>query len=176
MSATVSSSKPKGFDERAYMDLVAMLPLRPIRSERELDRAIKMLDSLLDRPKLTRTEQDYLDVLTDLVEKYESEAYPEEPVSDADMLAHLLEARGITQTELAAAVSIAGSTISDVLHGKRKLRREHIGRLAAFFCVAPSVFAFDDEEVARARQAGAKSSDSVSRRRARTGKNPQASR
>lgn len=152
MRATVSNSKQKGFDERAYMGLVAMLPLRPIRSERELDRAIKMLDSMLDRPKLTKTEHDYLDVLTDLVEKYESEAYPEEPVSDAAMLAHLLEARGITQTELAASVGIAGATISDVLHGKRKLRREHIGRLAAFFCVAPSVFGFDEEEAARAKQ------------------------
>lgn len=138
-------STSAGFDERAYLGLVATLPLRPIRSERELDRAMKMVDSLVDRPKLTKTEQDYLDVLTDLVEKYESEAYPPEPATDAEMLAHLLEAKGIKQTELAAAVGISGSTISDVLHGKRKLRREHIGRLASFFGVSPAVFGFGEE-------------------------------
>src|SRR5581483_3709573 len=131
-----------GFDERAYLGLVATLPLRPIRSERQLDRAMKMVDSLLERPKLSTAEQDYLDVLTDLIEKYETEAYPAEPASDVEMLAHLLDARGTTQTQLAAAVGMAGSTISDVLRGKRNLRREHIGRLAAFFGVSPAVFSF----------------------------------
>lgn len=135
-----------GFDQNAYLGLVATLPLRPIRSVRDLDRAAKMIDSLLDRPKLTKAERDYLDVLTDLVEKYESQVYPAEPASDAEMLAHLLDARGISQTELAAGVGIAGSTISEVLHGKRKLRREHVGRLAAFFGVSPAVFGFGRPE------------------------------
>ena len=100
----------------------------------------------MDRHKLTKAERDYLDVLTDLVEKYESQAYPAEPASDAEMLAHLLDARGMSQTELAAGVGIAGSTISEVLHGKRKLRREHVGRLAAFFGVSPAVFRFGRPE------------------------------
>ncbi|HET6879985.1 MAG TPA: helix-turn-helix domain-containing protein [Pirellulales bacterium] len=132
-----------GFDQNAYLGLVATLPLRPIRSDRELDRATKMIDSLLERPKLTKAEQDYLDVLTDLVEKYEAEAYPAQPASDAEMLAHLLDARGMSQTELATKVGIAGSTISEVLHGKRQLRREHVARLAAFFGVSTAVFGFD---------------------------------
>lgn len=129
-----------GFDQNAYLGLVATLPLRPIRSDRELDRAAKMIDSLLERPKLTKAEQDYLDVLTDLVEKYESAAYPAQPASDAEMLAHLLDARGMNQTQLASEIGIAGSTISEVLHGKRKLRREHVDRLAAFFGVSTAVF------------------------------------
>jgi HTH-type transcriptional regulator/antitoxin HigA len=132
-----------GFDQYAYLRLVATLPLRPIRSDRELDRATKMIDSLLDHPKLTRAEPDYLDVLSDLLEKYEAQVYPAEPASDAEMLAHLLDARGMSQTELATKVGIASSTISEVLHGKRKLRREHIARLAAFFGVSTSVFSFD---------------------------------
>lgn len=132
-----------GFDQNVYLGLVATLPLRPIRSERELDRASHMIDSLLDRPKLTKTERDYLDVLTDLVEKYEAEAYPAQPASDAEMLAHLLDARGLSQNQLAAQTGIAGSTISAVLHGKRTLRREHIARLAEFFDVSPAVFGFE---------------------------------
>ena len=141
-----------GFDQNAYLGLVTTLPLRPIRSERELDRAAKMIDSLLDKPKLTKAERDYLEVLTDLVEKYEAEAYPAEPASDAEMLAHLLDARGMSQTELAAKVGIAGSTLSEVLHGKRQLRREHISRLSAFFGVSPAVFGFEDQAAGEERK------------------------
>ncbi|HVC98654.1 MAG TPA: helix-turn-helix domain-containing protein [Pirellulales bacterium] len=127
---------------RVYFELVEQFPLRPIRNERELDRAINMIDSLLDRRRLNNAEQDYLDVLTDLVEKYESEAHPIAPVGDAEILAHLLEARGLSQTALAEATGIVNSTLSAVLHGKRRLSRDHIGRLAQFFHVSPTVFQF----------------------------------
>ena len=39
----------------------------------------------------------YLDALSDLVAAYEDEHYPIEPASDADMLRHLMEAKGVTQ-------------------------------------------------------------------------------
>jgi HTH-type transcriptional regulator/antitoxin HigA len=130
-----------GVDHNAYLRLVATLPLRPLRSERELDRAIKMLDALLDRPKLTRAEQDYLEVLTDLVEKYETAADPVEAVSDADMLRFLMESRGMTQLELAAATGVVNTTLSAVLHGKRRLSREHVGRVTQFFGLSPAAFA-----------------------------------
>lgn len=35
-----------------------------------------MIESLIDRPKRATPERDYLDVLSDLVEAYESEAVP----------------------------------------------------------------------------------------------------
>ena len=44
-----------------------------------------MVDSLLDRPDLALEEEDYLDVLGDLIERYETEAHPMAPASDAQM-------------------------------------------------------------------------------------------
>ena len=41
-----------------------------------------MIDSLLDRDRLTSGERDYLDVLSDLVQRYEDQAYPMADVSD----------------------------------------------------------------------------------------------
>ena len=64
------------------------------------------------------------------------------PVSDAEMLRHLIEAKGVSQTEISAATGIADSTISEVLKGKRSLNRSHIGKLARYFNVSPDVFAF----------------------------------
>src|SRR3954464_2503561 len=96
-----TSQKTPGRGPDPYLALIARFRLRPIRTEEELDSAIQMLDSLLDRDDLTADETDYLDVLGDLIEAYEREEHPIAPVSDAEMLRHLLEARGVTQAELA---------------------------------------------------------------------------
>ena len=58
----------------------------PLRTDADLDAAIAVIDSLLDRPKLSTAEQDYLDVLSDLVEAYEAETVPMRPVGDAELL------------------------------------------------------------------------------------------
>jgi HTH-type transcriptional regulator / antitoxin HigA len=66
MSIGHKAAKPRD----RYLQLVCQFPLRPLRSEAELDKAIAMVDSLVDRPRLSRGEQDYLDVLADIVERY----------------------------------------------------------------------------------------------------------
>ena len=134
-----------------YLALVRQLPLRPIRSDKELDRAIAMIDSLLDRDRLSPAEQDYLDILGDLVEQYEDQAYPIPEASDGDMLRFLIDQRGIAQAELARATGIRESRISEVLSGKRELTRTQISQLAAYFCVSPAVFLSSDGARARER-------------------------
>jgi HTH-type transcriptional regulator/antitoxin HigA len=138
--ATRIKKQPK---QDVYLDLVRRCPLRPIRSEEELDRAIAMVDFLIDQQSLNQDQQDYLDVLSDLVEQYETVAHAIEPVTDAEMLAHLLEAKGVTQAEAAANTGIAESTISEFLSGKRIPNRRHIGKLAAYFHVNPGVFSLE---------------------------------
>ena len=60
----------------AYLALTGRLPLRPIRDEPGLDRAIAMLDELLDREALAPEEDDYLDDLGNLVYEYELVHWP----------------------------------------------------------------------------------------------------
>ncbi len=83
----------------------------------------------------------YLDALSDLVAAYEDEHYAIEPASDADMLRHLMEARGITQAQLSRETAIPKSTISEVLAGKRPFSRQMIRKLADYFRVDVSVLA-----------------------------------
>jgi HTH-type transcriptional regulator/antitoxin HigA len=116
-----------------------------------LNRAIAVIDSLIDRGNLDQGESDYLDVLSDLVERHEEEHHPIEPASDAAMLEHLLDSKGMTQLAVAEATGIANSTLSAVLYGKRRLTREHIARLARFFRVNPSVFALEIEKPGNGR-------------------------
>jgi len=126
--------------EDRYLDLVRRFPLRPLRTDAELDQAIAVIDSLIDRPALTVPEQDYLDVLSDLVEGYESEAVPMSPVGDAELLRFLIEQNAVNQAAVAVGAGIAESTISEVLAGKRKLNRGQITKLARYFSVEPGAF------------------------------------
>ncbi len=123
-----------------YLELVQQVPLRPIRSEVELDRAIAMVDALLDQTRRNSDEEDYLDVLSDLVEKYEDEHEPMPSGSGADLFRFLIESQETTQAKVAAATGIAESTISEILGGKRELNRKHIEALSRHFHVSPAVF------------------------------------
>lgn len=123
-----------------YLDLVRQFPLRPLRTRADLDAAVAVIDALVDRPRLTVPEQDYLDVLSDLVETYEAEMIPMRPVGDADLLRFLIEQKSVTQAAAATGAGIAESTISEVLAGKRKLNRAQIAKLAGYFHVEPGVF------------------------------------
>jgi HTH-type transcriptional regulator / antitoxin HigA len=125
-----------------YLKLIVRFPLRPLKNEDELSRAIAVIDSLIIRGDLDEGEQDYLEILTDIVEKYERDEHPMRRPSDAEMLRFLIEDRKITQSELAEATKIANSTISEILSGKRELTRSHVGVIAKYFGVRPTVFAF----------------------------------
>jgi HTH-type transcriptional regulator/antitoxin HigA len=133
-------SKPGRGRHDSYFALIQRFPLRPIRTEAELDQATDMIHALLDRGRLDAGEQDYLDVLSDLVESFEEEHHPIPAPSDAAMLAYLLELKNVRQSELGTKTGIAHSTISEVLAGKRQLTRGHIEKLAAFFDIEPGVF------------------------------------
>jgi HTH-type transcriptional regulator/antitoxin HigA len=141
---TTSTRAVYGGREDRYLELVRRFPLRPLRTDADLDAAVAVVDGLLEQDRRSAPERDYLDVLGDLIEAYEAEAVPIRPVGDADMLRFLIENRGTTQAAVAKQAGIAESTISEVLAGKRKLNRSQIGKLARYFHVEPGAFAFGE--------------------------------
>ena len=124
----------------SYLDLIRVFPLRPIRNESELDAAIDIIDSLLDTPSLDVGQSDYLDVLGDLVARFESDHFPSGMPTDSDLVAHVLEASGTTLSEAVRKTGIPSATFSAVLNGKRKLTRGQIEKIAVTFHVAPAAF------------------------------------
>jgi HTH-type transcriptional regulator/antitoxin HigA len=125
----------------SHLKLAAVFPIRPLRSDADLDAAIRVLDRLLSRKKaLDEQEQGYLESLSHEIELYEAANVAMPDVSGAAMLRHLIEARELTLSHLATKTGIAVSTLSSVLSGKRHLNRRHIEILATFFHVPPGVF------------------------------------
>jgi HTH-type transcriptional regulator / antitoxin HigA len=131
---------PRSAPGERYFELVRRFPLRAIETDQELERARNLLNELLDRDQLDLDADDYLDILGDVIERYERVHHPLPPVSDVDMLRHFLESRGLTCTEVAQGAGIAISTVSSILAGKRKMSRLHIEALARFFRVPPGSF------------------------------------
>ncbi len=99
------------------------------------------MDRLLAAGEPDEGAELYLDALSDLVASYEDAHHAIEPASDADMLRHLMEAKGITQAQLSRQAGLPKSTISEVLSGKRPFSRSMIRKLAAHFRVDASVLA-----------------------------------
>jgi HTH-type transcriptional regulator / antitoxin HigA len=124
----------------AYLALIARFPLRPIRTDAELDAASGVVDELTDRGDLSPAESDYLDVLGDLVEKYEDEHVVMPHVSDGAMLRTLIEEKGIRQADVARGTGISKTVLSLVIHGKRDLTRQQIAVLSKYFDVDAVVF------------------------------------
>src|SRR5437870_792698 len=129
----------KGKSRDSYLELVLAFPLASIQSDEHLDEAQQVMDRLLAKGDVDDGQAMYLDALSDLVGAYEDEHHPIAPASDADMLRHLMEAKGVTQAQLSKDTSISKSTISEVHAGKKPFSRRLIRKLADYFDVDVSV-------------------------------------
>jgi HTH-type transcriptional regulator/antitoxin HigA len=139
--ATRAPFRLTGRSRDTYLELVLAFPLASIRSDAHLAAAGKVMDSLLRQGELDEGAMTYLDALSDLVAVYEDEHHAIEPASDADMLRHLMETRGLSQIQLSRDTGLPRSVISEVLAGKKPFSRQMIRRLAAYFQVPVGLLA-----------------------------------
>jgi HTH-type transcriptional regulator / antitoxin HigA len=117
-------------------------PLRPIRTKRDLDQAMKVAGHLAmyDEGTLPRGKQDYLDTITVLIEDYQRRHPKALPaVTPLAMLKHLMEQRDMNISDLGRVVG-SQSNASLILSGKRAISRRVMQILSKHFGVAPSVF------------------------------------
>jgi HTH-type transcriptional regulator/antitoxin HigA len=128
-------------DRNSYLGLIHDLPLASIKSEQHLQEAQHVIDRLLAKGDLDEGETMYLDALSDLVASYEDERHAIGPASDADMLRHLMDAKGVSQMELNRHTGIPKSSISEILAGKKRFSRRTMRVLAEYFRVDVGVLA-----------------------------------
>jgi HTH-type transcriptional regulator / antitoxin HigA len=122
-----------------YLDLVKQHPLRSIRSEGELDAAQAVIDDLFRR-ELDDAGHAYLDALSDLVILYERDHHPIPPLAPHELLAYMLEERGLSQADLVRTTGLAKATVSDLVSGKRAFTVAQMHRVGAVFGLPATVF------------------------------------
>jgi len=105
------------------------MTLRPIRTKREHQAALREVEALWEAPSGS-PEADRLEVLTLLVEAYEREYYPIEAPDPIDFLQHVMQARGMTRKNLEPYIG-SRARVAEVLNRVRPLTLEMIRRLAS---------------------------------------------
>jgi HTH-type transcriptional regulator / antitoxin HigA len=122
-----------------YGALLSKTKPEVIHSEQQNAMFIAMLEELTGLERVSPAQEKLIELLTVLIEEYESKYYPVPDAGPLDIIRHLMEQHGLRQKNL---VDVFGteSIVSDVLNGKRELSKEHINRLSKRFHVSPAVF------------------------------------
>lgn len=125
-----------------FAELSMKFPLRPIRTDIELETAEAVAHSILRKASTTRDEEDYLETLSLLIGDYEDAHYPDPPetVTAADALRFMLEQHGKTQAEVAKGTGIPVSSLSEMATGKRGIGAKHAVALGKYFSANPALF------------------------------------
>lgn len=101
--------------------------LRPIRSKRDHDAALKELERLWGAKSGTR-DGDRLDVLATLIDAYEAEHYPMDPPDAIEAIKFRMEQKGLTRRDLEEIIGTR-TRIAEILNRKRGLSIGMIRRL-----------------------------------------------
>jgi HTH-type transcriptional regulator/antitoxin HigA len=126
-------------DEKSYGQLLRRALPHVIHTDEECDRLTSELMRLDEREKSTPEEKELAELLTVLIDEYESRRYPIGKASPQQMLQHLLEVRKLTQKDLWKVFGSKGIT-SEVFHGKRSISKAQAKKLAEFFRVGVELF------------------------------------
>jgi HTH-type transcriptional regulator/antitoxin HigA len=132
----ISPSMPRAGHARP---LQSELP-RPIRTDRDLERAIARLEELDERDEsLTPEERELAELYASLIEAYEDQRYPIPRAAPHEFLRALLEDRGLSQADIAPLLGGRGHA-SEILSGKRSVSKAQAKSLAAHFGLSVEVF------------------------------------
>lgn len=140
MTRTNGKVSEEGINKTRYGDLLRETLPRPIRTEAENERYLRVVEHLMSLGKrITPEQRELLDLLVLLIERFEAERYALSPASPVEALRELMQQRGMKLADLAALIGSKG-VASEILNGKRALSKANIKRLAGYFGVSPEVF------------------------------------
>jgi HTH-type transcriptional regulator / antitoxin HigA len=103
------------------------MQIRPIKTKADHRAALKEIERLMDAKPGT-TAGDRLEVLTTLVDRYESEHEPIEPPDPIEALLYHMESRGLTRRNLEPYLG-SRARVAEVLNRRRPLTIDMIRKL-----------------------------------------------
>jgi HTH-type transcriptional regulator/antitoxin HigA len=138
--AAVSPSKPFGALPASYAGLVTWHMPRPLHDQTEYEQAVAVIDQLAGH-ELNRDQDDYLDLLSDLVAAYEDEHLkPARRIRGIEALRYILEENSLAGDDLGKILKVERSVAYRILKGTRNLTADHIRILAKRFHVSGDLF------------------------------------
>jgi HTH-type transcriptional regulator/antitoxin HigA len=126
-------------NKKTYAQLLGRALPHVIRTEEECERLTNELMRLDELADSSPEEKELAELLTVLIDEYETRRYPIPKGTPRQTLRHLMEARDLTQKDLWKGFGSKGIA-SEVLHGKRAISRTQAKKLADFLHVGVELF------------------------------------
>lgn len=128
------------FDPVRYRRLLSRTLPVVIETEEENERLLTIVEKLMRKGEDLSAEEDkLLKLLAKLIEDFEQRYYRPREAEPLEVLQHLMEARGIKQSQLWEVFGSKGIA-SEVLNGKRGISKTHARALANYFHVPADLF------------------------------------
>jgi HTH-type transcriptional regulator/antitoxin HigA len=126
-------------DKITYSQLLVEYQPKIITTEAEYDQALETVEKLMADKQRTPEQTAILQLLVTLIEEFENKQYSIEASSPCAMLEHLMDARGIKQSDLVGIIGSKG-VVSEVMNRKRAISKAQAKALGEFFNVPPALF------------------------------------
>ena len=123
-----------------YSELVAFHLPRPIHDKVSYQNMVEIIDALAGH-KLTQDQEDYLELLSQLIESYEAATSPlAKKTPGIAALKYLVAENNMTGEDLGRLLGIDRSVAFKILKEKRRLTTEHVKKLSTRFRVSADLF------------------------------------
>ncbi|MBP9913688.1 MAG: helix-turn-helix domain-containing protein [Opitutaceae bacterium] len=136
MKTVTHTSTPYPKIPKTYAGLMGLHLLRPVRDQVDADNASEMID-LLAGHALNAEQSDYLDLLSDLYEKWEHAQFPLSRATGSELLRLVLAERNEGSADLAKLIGIDVSLAYRLLRGERQLTAVQIRKVANAYGIDP---------------------------------------
>ncbi len=103
--------------------------IKPIRNDEDYEAALHRIESLMDA-KLNTPEGDELDILSTLVDDYESKLYPINAPDPIEYIKNVLEFRGEKQSDLSNILK-SKSRASEIIKRRRSITLTQIRKIVS---------------------------------------------
>ncbi len=137
-----STDSSENIVDENYGKLLQLVQPRRIQTEQTYERFVTLLEELLAKEEdesLSEQESLLIELLVVIVQEYESQNVSLPASSPLDILAHLMDAQGLKQSNLVGVVGSSG-IVSEIVNGKREISKTQARSLGELFNVSYKLF------------------------------------
>lgn len=116
------------------------MPYKVIKNEKQYNEYCNELETLVVLKKKTRVQQDAIELLTLLIEKWDADHNTFSDADPIELLKYLMAENKIKAVQLAQEIVISKTLLSDILNYRRGLSKEVIRKLAERFKLSQETF------------------------------------
>jgi HTH-type transcriptional regulator/antitoxin HigA len=116
------------------------LPYKVIKTEKQNNEYCQSLEELVSLKKRNKNQQDTVELLTLLIEKWDEQHNSFKETDPVELLKYLMTENRLKAVDLASVLGVSKSLVSDVLNYRRGLSKEIIRKLADHFKLSQEVF------------------------------------